>query len=124
MITGTVTSAREAILHLVVIGEDGQTYEVESVIDTGFNGWLTLPHQIIETLGLTWRRASQAILADGSQILTNTYDAIVVWDGERMTIPVDEAEADPLLGMSLMYGYELNMPILDGATFSLHQITS
>jgi hypothetical protein len=39
-----------------------------------------------------------------------------------MAVPVDEADAEPLVGMSLMYGYKLEMPIVDGATFSLTRI--
>jgi hypothetical protein len=32
-------------------------------------------------------------------------------------------DAEPLVGMSLMYGYELVLPVLDGATFTLRSIT-
>jgi hypothetical protein len=39
-------------------------------------------------------------------------------------VPVYEMDADPLVGMSLMYGYELVLPILDGATFTLRRITN
>jgi len=75
-------------------------------------------------LGLTWKRFGHAILADGSVIMTNVYEATINWDGNEVSLAVDEADADPLVGMSLMYGYELVMPILDGATFTLRAITS
>ncbi len=32
--------------------------------------------------------------------------------------------AEPLVGMALMYGYELVLPILDGATFTLRRIAN
>ena len=75
-------------------------------------------------LGLTWKRFGQAILADGSTIITDVYEATVLWDGQHLPIFVDEANADALVGMSLMYGYELVMPIVDGGTFTLTRMAN
>lgn len=77
---------------------------------------------VVTALGLIWRERGGATLADGSQALFDVYNATVVWDGQPITLPVDEVDADPLIGMSLMYGYELVLPILDGATFTLQRI--
>ena len=103
---------------------DGQTYELKSVVDTGYTGWLTLPPDVISKLGLAWRERGGATLADGSQTLFNVYNATVIWDGRSVVIPVDEIDADPLVGMSLMYGYELHLPIIDGAIFTLSIINN
>jgi clan AA aspartic protease len=124
VITGTVTVGREAVLRLSVYDTGGQLQETDAVVDTGYDGWLTLPPHFIVALGLTWRRFGHAILADGSTILTNICEATVEWDGQQITLPVDEADVEPLVGMSLMYGYELVMPILDGATFTLRSLTT
>lgn len=109
-------------MRVTLVDKSGHLHDIDSIIDTGFDGWLTLPPHVIVTLGLTWKRYGHAILADGSNILTNVYEATVLWDGQPITLPVDEADADPLVGMSLMYGYALFMPILDGATFTLQRI--
>lgn len=122
MITGTVNAAREAVLRLSVYDANGQTQETDAIVDTGFDGWLTLSPDFIGALGLPWKRFGHAILADGSTILTNVYEATVLWDGQPITMPVDEADADPLVGMSLMYGYELLLPIVDGAIFTLRKL--
>ena len=111
-------------MRLTVNDVHGQPYEIDTVVDTGFDGWLTLPPHFIATLGLTWKRFGHAILADGSHILTNVYEATVQWDGQQIPLAVDEADAVPLVGMSLMYGYELLIPILDGSTFTLRRITT
>lgn len=42
MIKGAVNANREARLRLTVRGLSGQEREIEAVIDTGFNGFLTL----------------------------------------------------------------------------------
>ena len=124
MITGVVNADREAILQIVVRDSNGQAHSHDAMVDTGYIGWLTLPPDIIAALGLTWRERGGALLADGNPTLFDVYDAAIIWDGQLLTIPVDEMDADPLVGMSLMYGYELVMPILDGATFTLRLITT
>ena len=39
-------------------------------------------------------------------------------------IPVYEMDAEPRVGISLMYGYELVLPVLDVATFTLRRIAN
>ncbi len=119
MITGVVTAAREAVLSMTVYDRNGQPQKVNSIVDTGFTGWFTLPPDVIAALGLTWKRSANAILADGSTILTNVYEAVVEWDGQTLTIPVTEADADPLIGMSLMYGYDIFIQNVAGGIVTL-----
>jgi predicted aspartyl protease len=67
MITGIVNANREAILRLIVRDANGQEHERDAVVDTGFDGWLSLPPDFISTLGLRWHRFGRAVLADGSE---------------------------------------------------------
>jgi clan AA aspartic protease len=119
MRTGIVTTHREAVLRLVVYGPAGQRQQVQAVIDTGFDGWLTLPPAVIVSLGLPWRRRGLAVLADGSQSIFDIYDGTVIWDRRRQRIPVDEADADPLVGMALLEGYELKMQVRAGGKVTI-----
>jgi clan AA aspartic protease len=114
MITGIVTTAREAIISLTVRGPSGQEREIQAVIDTGFDGSLTLPPALITTLGLAWRRRGRALLADGSENVFDIYEATVVWDGTPRRVPVDEVDLTPLVGMSLLYGSELTVQVVEG----------
>jgi clan AA aspartic protease len=111
MITGIVTVRREAIIRVLVHGPGGQRQRVEAVIDTGFSGWLTLPPRIINSLGLPWRRRGRALLADGSDSVFDIYEGTVIWDRRRRVAPVDEADTDPLVGMALLNGHELNVQV-------------
>ena len=52
MISGVVTIDRQAIVHLTVRGPAGQEHEIEAIVDTGFDGWLSLPSSLIVPLGL------------------------------------------------------------------------
>ena len=119
MITGIVTVAREAVISLVVRGPKGQEQEIEVVIDTGFDGSLTLPPALIAALGLSWRRRGRALLADGNDSVFDIYEATVLWDGTVRRVSVDEVDVMPLVGMSLLYGYELTVQIVEGGRVRL-----
>ena len=67
MIRGRVTPALEAQIALELIGNEGQTHTVEVILDTGFEGDLILPLDIIRRLGLTSVDDYRAILADGRE---------------------------------------------------------
>ena len=58
MISGVVTDDRQAVIHLIVRGPAGQEQEIEAIIDTGFDGYLSLPPSLIVLLGLSWRVAA------------------------------------------------------------------
>ena len=122
MITGTVTADHEAIVRLMMHGPAGQEHIVEAVIDTGFDGWLSLPPVLITLLGLTWRRRGRSQLADGSESLFDVYAATVVWDRRRLRIPVDAADTSPLVGMALLNGYELNAQVCVGGKVTIKQL--
>ena len=98
MITGVVTDDRQAVIRLKVRGPAGQEEEIQAIIDTGFDGWLSLPSLFVARLGLVWRRRGRALLADGSESVFDIYEATVVWDGKARRVPVDEAETAPLAG--------------------------
>ena len=123
MITGVVNAEFEPIIPLSIRRADGKVFTQNAIIDTGFNGWLSLPPDLIAELNLRWKRRGRAILGDGSECVFNVYEAVVIWDSTLLTIPVDEADAEPLVGMSLMEGYQLTMQIFEGGQVELRQIT-
>ena len=104
-------------------GPAGQEQEIEAIIDTGFDGWLSLPSSLVAGLGLVWRRRGRALLADGSESVFDIYEATVDWDGEARRVPVDEAEAIPLVGMSLLEGYELTVQAQPGGNVTVRALS-
>jgi clan AA aspartic protease len=109
MMLGNVNSRREAIIQFAVLGENNQRQGIKAVIDTGYTGFLTLPSAIITTLELTWFMQEEGMLGDGSICMFNVFEASVIWDGQVKSIEINESETDPLVGMGLLEGYELNI---------------
>lgn len=52
-------------MRLMVHGPAGQRLEIDAVIDTGFDGWLTLPLASIIPLGLAWDSTTPLIDMSG-----------------------------------------------------------
>jgi clan AA aspartic protease len=119
MIIGVVTPFHQATIRLTVRGPTGQEQEIEAVIDTGFDGTLSLPPADITALGLPWRRRGRALLADGTESLFDIYEATVVWDGTPRRVAVDAADIDPLVGMRLLDGYELTIQAVVGGQVTI-----
>ncbi len=119
MIIGNVNSRREAIIQLAVLGENNQRQGIKAVIDTGYTGFLTLPAAIIAKLGLTWFMQEEGTLGDGSMCMFNVFEASVIWDGQIRSIEINESEAEPLVGMGLLEGYELNIQGIAGGSVTI-----
>jgi len=124
MITGIVNADFEPIIPLSVCGFDGKVYTQDAIVDTGFNGWLSLPPDLITQLNLRWKRRGRAILGDGSECIFDVYEAVLVWDRNLLTIPVDEADSEPLVGMSLMEGYQLIVQVFEGGRVELSKVNT
>jgi clan AA aspartic protease len=119
VIHGTVSPFREAILLLTVRGPSGQEEQVDAVIDTGFSDFLTLPPNLIARLGLRFRSSTRVTLADGSTVALDLYRATVLWDGQPFDVPVIAAGSDPLVGMSLLYGFRVVIEVVDGGPVTI-----
>jgi clan AA aspartic protease len=92
---------------------------VEAIIDTGFNGFLTLSPALIAVLGLPWLCREQGELADGSVLTFDVYVATVDWNGQSKSVEVEAADAQPLLGMALMRGFELRIQVVPGGSVTI-----
>ncbi|MEH2249998.1 clan AA aspartic protease [Nostoc sp.] len=124
MIIGIVNADLEPIIPLSVYGSDGKIYTQDAIVDTSFNGWLSLPPDLIAQLNLRWKRRGRAILGDGSECIFNVYEAVLVWDGDILIIPVDEADSEPLVEMSLMEGYQLMVQVFEDGRVELSKINT
>ena len=113
MIIGVVNAQTEATIRLPVRAADGREQEIEVILDTGFNGSLTLPPTMIASLGLQWRTRGLVMLANGTEDYCDIYAATIICDGRPRNILVEAADTDPLVGMALLYGYDLHIQVVE-----------
>ncbi|MCU0567645.1 MAG: clan AA aspartic protease [Oculatellaceae cyanobacterium Prado106] len=122
MIFGVVNLRREATLPLVVGNSSRQQEIINAVIDTGFDGFLSLPSEIIIRLGLPWTISNVATLGDGSEAMFDFYAGTVIWDGQYRTIDIAASETEPLLGMAMLYGYRLQIDTIEGGIVKIEAL--
>ncbi len=111
---GVVNAHLEAIITVSLLGSTGQTKEVDAVVDTGFNGFLTLPPMLVADLGLPVVGDGEAVLADGSEAVFDVYSVTVLWDGQPRAVETGAVGRDPLVGMALMEDHDLSIQVRDG----------
>lgn len=73
MMIGIVTANRQAVIELTLRGTDGQLNTVEAIIDTGFNGFLTLPPPQVAQLGFPYEGTVSAVLGDGREAVLDIF---------------------------------------------------
>ncbi len=111
MITGQVNAFYEAVIPIRLQDASENIHALEAILDTGFNGSLTLPSEVIARLQLPWRTRGSAELADGSEESFDIYSATIIWHGSPRPILVSSVETMPLLGMRLLADYDVRMRV-------------
>jgi len=122
MINGKITTHREAIIGLEVIGSNQKREKVEAVIDTGFNGYLTLPNNLINSLNLQQAGSRRVTLGDGNIVVLEMYFAKVLWHGQEREILALQADGGTLIGMSLLYGSRLVLEVIDNGNVTIDSL--
>ena len=76
---------RTGEVRVVIPVEDhiGVFRDLEFAVDTGFDGFLTLPFSVIEDLGLAPQGFGNVELADTEIRQFGLYDAVVSWNGQN-----------------------------------------
>ncbi|NCR09350.1 clan AA aspartic protease [Microcystis aeruginosa] len=124
MMQGIVDQNCEATIRLVLGNVDSQRQMIDAVIDTGFTGFLTLPSSVLADLNLRAYRREEGILGDGSTCVFDVYRGLVIWDGELRRIDINESDTEPLVGMSLLYGYRMQLDAIEGGTVTIQALSS
>ncbi len=111
---GFISPDREAVLRLRVRGPGSREETVEAVIDTGFNGYLTLPRSLLSDLALPFAGATQATLGNGSTVRMDVHEATVLWDTQERMVLTLASESGVLVGMSMLFGHRVTLDMRAG----------
>ena len=109
----------EAVITLPVLGPAGQIREVEAVIDTGYNGTLTLPPSLVSELALPLVGPTQATLANGVVETFNVHDVTVLWGDVPRDIEADAVGPTPLAGLLLFDSHSLYVQVTEGGRVAI-----
>ena len=74
MIPGTVINRRPTV-RVVLSNVQGQSLQIETIVDTGFTGFFTLAIAAVSALALPFLNYFDARLADGSHVRLEVYAA-------------------------------------------------
>ncbi len=125
MLQGYVSRFGGALYPVCVVhlfSDSGVPARLETVIDTGFSGLMTLPDTTVEQMDLQKIGEARVFLADGIEREYDLYKVDVDWFGESRPIEILCMGRFPLIGMAMMEGLELRVRIEDGGIIDLTEI--
>jgi len=103
-------------MSLIILPRERSGVEIECIIDTGFEGFLTLPPSVIAALGLPYLININANLANNSSVETD------VWNGVERNIAALAMGRRPLIGTALLEDYHLSIDFCEGGTALVDEI--
>ena len=103
MISGRLTEDRLPFVTLNLIDHNGVVHPVTFLVDTGYDGWLVLPPDIVKELALPpTGDANIVTVAGGASLEWANYRARLYWNGRVRDVVVLESDTMPLLGMAML----------------------
>ncbi len=112
MLHGHLRDDEQAVVELELILADGSTHSVPAVIDTGFNGQVSLSRRGVNELNLHFtHEGTIAIeLASGTVIEESVYSGTIRFDGQEFVAEIILTDAeDSFVGTGLLSGKVLLM---------------
>jgi clan AA aspartic protease len=96
---------------------------IEFVIDTGFDGHLSLPPHIVRQLDAVYVLNRTVRNADGVESEKRMHRLQIEWSGKRRPVYVLELDNDsPLLGVELLAGHNVALEMTDGGEVTIEPL--
>ena len=123
MIRGKVNVNQQALINVDFMDGEGRPRPLEVILDTGFTGYLSLPRESINQLGLSSVGQRTFELANGELFEFQVYLESVSWHGRPSDVLILESDSVPLLGMTLLWGSRVTMDALDGGEVTIEELS-
>jgi clan AA aspartic protease len=107
MLQGRLREDEQAVVQLEVVCRDGSSHLVAAVIDTGFNGQVSLSRQVANELDLllTYEGTVEMELASGTVVEEDVYSGTIRFDGQELAAEIILTDAeDTFIGTGLLTG--------------------
>ena len=108
------------MVHLVA--HDGRVFSVEVVLDTGFEGQLALPSEVIARAGMSYFDDYTVEMANGLSVTWPGYEGQVLWRGRKRDVLVLESAGELLLGMNLLWRNRLTMDVHANGPITIEEL--
>ena len=106
---GYVDEFGQPKMEIILIGES-KRLTTEAVIDTGFNGELSIPVNMAIELGLKLIALEKVELADGCQRNEMVFSGKILWEKLERDVNIFVTYAgEPLIGTMLLGGQDINI---------------
>jgi clan AA aspartic protease len=122
MIRGKVVH-HQAIVEIILSLKDRPSIAIEYVVDTGFEGALTLPIEAVEALGLPYLTDLNANLADDTNVSVKVHVATVIWDGTEKDVAVLAMGRRPLIGTALLDGCQMQADFVEDGLVTIRTLS-
>jgi clan AA aspartic protease len=123
MIGGTVNRDLQATILLTVHFAPEAALAVTAIIDTGFNGHVALPRDVIESLDLPVHSYTEGRLADGRVVTLARYRMRINWGGELRDVIALAVEGAALLGTALLADHTLRVDFVPGGQVTVRPLS-
>ena len=114
MMTGRVNWRLEATIRVGVQDSSGNMQSVDCILDTGFDGDVSLPAAVVKRLGLAAIGSYNTIFADGITARLPVYSGILYWHEQPTPVEVLATQGDFVIGMALLENSTLTIQAWDG----------
>lgn len=121
MIHGNVVGL-QALIGVTLRFPEHSDVEIKCVVDTGFEGYLTLPPEAVAALGLPYLTQLNANLANNTNVVADVYLATVLWQGVERDIAVLAMGRRPLVGTALLEDCHLSIDFCEGGSVIVDDI--
>ena len=98
---------------LQLIG-DAEPFDVEFIVDTGFDGDISLPRSIAQRVVRSSTGFREHKFADGRRERFEIFETRLLWHDSERTVELLVLEGEPLLGTELLADYLLQVEVVEG----------
>lgn len=105
MLQGSLREDGQAVVELEVVCRDGSIHAVSAVIDTGFNGQVSLSRGMLNELDLplTYEGTVEVELASGALVEEDVYSGTIRFDGQELVAEIILTDTgDTFIGTGLL----------------------
>lgn len=103
MIEGIVNNSDEPIIKLEIILSRNSSRKVNAVIDTGFNGYISIPTAFIEESDWDFLGTEEYELANGDIVGEKVYIGRIFFDGDELKVfSLTNRSSDILIGTKIL----------------------